>query len=47
MLSCSSFVSNAPLAQLVERDTDNCKVVCSRLTRARFHFLFGLLSPFE
>ena len=47
MLSCSSLVSNAPLAQLVECGTDNGKVVCSRLTRAGFHFIFGLLSPFE
>ena len=44
MLSCSTFVSIGPLAQSVERGTNNGKVVCSRLIPSRFHFLFGLLS---
>ena len=44
MLSCSTFVSNVPFAQSVERGTNNGKVVCSRLTPNRFYFLFGLLS---
>ena len=39
-----TFVSNAPSAQSVERGTNNAKVVCSRLIRTRFYFLFGLLS---
>ena len=43
MLICSTFVSNGPLAQLVERGANNLKVLCSRLIRTRFHFLFGLL----
>ena len=47
MLICSTFVSNGPLAQLVERGANNLKVLCSRLIRTRFHFLFGLLSLFK
>ena len=47
ILICCTFVSNAPLAQLVERGTNNNEVVCSRLIRTRFHFLFGLLSLFK
>ena len=45
-ISCT-FVSNAPLAQLAERGTNNGQVVCSRPTRTTFHFLFGLLSLFN
>ena len=44
MLVCSTFVTNGTLAQLVERGTDNSKVLCSRLMQTRLHFLFGLLS---
>ena len=43
----SKFVSGGPLAQSVERGADNGKVLCSRLIRNRFHFLFGLLSLFN
>ena len=41
MLTCSTFVSNGPLAQLVERGANNGKVLCSRLIWTRFHFLFA------
>ena len=44
MLICSMLVSDGPLAQSVERGDNNGKVVCSRLIRTSFHFLFGLLS---
>ena len=47
MLICSTFVANAPLAQLVERGANNGKVVCSRFIRTRFHFLFGLVLLFK
>ena len=46
ILICSMFVSNDPLAQSVERGANNGKVLCSRLIRTRFRFLFGLLSLF-
>ena len=46
MLICTTFVSNGPLAQSAERGTNNGKVVCSKLTQTRFHFLLGLLSLF-
>ena len=35
---------NPLVAQSVERGTNNGMVLCSRLIRTRFHFLFGLLS---
>ena len=41
------FESNGPLAQSLERGANNGKVVCSRLIRTRFHFLFGLVSLFK
>ena len=47
MLFRSTFGSNGPLAQWVERGANNGKVVCSRLIRTRFHFLFGLVSLFK
>ena len=48
MLICSTFLSNGLLAQSVERGANKVKVlVCSRLIRNRFHFLFGLLSFFK
>ena len=47
MLNCSIFLSNGPLAQSVERGSNNGKVLCSRLKQITFHFLFGLLSLFE
>ena len=47
MLICSAYVSNGPLAQLVERGANNRKVLCSRFILTRFHFLFGLLSLFK
>ena len=47
MLFWSTFVSNAPLAQSVDRGANNGKVACSRLIQTRFHFLFGLLSLFK
>ena len=47
MLICSMFVSNGPLAQSEERGANNGKVLCSRLMRTRFHFLFGRLSLFK
>ena len=48
MLFWNKFVSNAPLSQSVERDTNKGKVVCSRLTRIRFHLLHGfILSRFK
>ena len=43
----SSFVSNGPLAQSLERDASNDKVMVSRLIGTRFHFLFGLNSLFK
>ena len=36
----STFVSSSHLAQLVERDANNSKFLCSRLIRTKFHFLF-------
>ena len=47
MLICSTFALNGQIAQLVERGAINRKVLCSRFIRARFHFLFGLLSLFK
>ena len=41
------FVSNGPIAQLVERAANNGKVLCSRLTRTRFRFLLALLFLFS
>ena len=38
---------NALVAQSVERGTNKGMVLCSRLIRTRFHFLFGLLSLFK
>ena len=46
-LFSSTFVSIGPLAQSVERGANNGKVLCSRLIRTRFDFLFGLLSLFK
>ena len=43
MLICATFVSNAPLAHLVERDANNGKVVCSRLIRTKFHFYWDYI----
>ena len=47
MLFWNAFVSNVQLAQSVERGANNGKVLCSRLIRSSFHFLFGLLSLFS
>ena len=47
LLICGTFVSNGSLGQSVERGSNNGKVLCSRLIRTRFHFLFGLLSLFK
>ena len=44
MVIWSTFVSGGPLAQSVERDAKKGKVLCSRLVRTNFRFLFGLLS---
>ena len=40
-------MSSGTIAQWVERGVINGKVLCSRLKRDRFHFLFGLLSLFK
>ena len=40
-------MSSGPLAQLVEDGADNGKVLCSRLIRTKFNFLFGLFSLFK
>ena len=47
MLICCTFVSNALLAQSVKFGANNIKVLCSRLIRTKFHFLFGMLSLFK
>ena len=47
MLFWNAFVSNAQLAQSVERGANNGKLLCSRLIRSSFHFLFGLFSLFK
>ena len=38
---------NGLVAQSVERGTNNGMVLCSRLIRTRFHFLFGILFLFK
>ena len=43
----STFLSNGPLVKSVARGANNGKVLCSRLKRTRFHFLFGLLTHFK
>ena len=35
------------VAQSVEHEAHNTKVMCSKLIRTRFHFLFGLFSVFN
>ena len=47
MLICCTLVSNAPLDQSVDRGANNNKVICSRLIRTNFHFLFGMLPLFN
>ena len=43
----STFLSNGPLTQSLDRGANNAKVVFSRSIRTRFHFIFGLLSLIE
>ena len=38
---------NGPLAHSVKRGASNTEVLCSRLIRTRFYFLFGLVSLFK
>ena len=40
-------ISENFIKMFVERGANNNNVLCSRLVRTKFHFLFGLLSLFK